>query len=709
MTVRSLALALIAVTAVLPAQAEDVLRTVAELSDFANRLGSSRVSFDVTATVLESHELRQPEASIKGAALLEDRTGRAYVFVAPPSVPAPGSVMRFVGIGRVTNRVPSLWAAQMTPVGTAVLPEPASVALGDLSVAEHAYRVVRTEGTIIEVCRDEIDASNAFLLLKDDETILPVALASDEAAGAAALVGARVRVTGRYSHRIDGLRLFSGPYVGCQRLDVLAPPPADPFDVPVLDFRRDQSPRDISRLDRRRIDGRILAAWGADRALLRTAEGYVVNLELSNGVRLPRPGAAVRAAGYPQTDLYRINLVKADWKPAARDLPENASPRARRVTAGQLAPEACGRDGLLCHGELVSLDGRVSGARPPTADADGVIELVSDDGRSVRVICPRPAAVPAPEVGSKVRVTGVCCQIGDAWRPFMVFPHLRETFVVLRGPGDLVTLARPPWLTPARVGVLVALLVALLVAVAAWNRSLRRLAAKRGKALAREQLSHFASELKADERTRLAVEIHDTLSQNLAGATCLVATCRDAVAARPDFAQKTLRTAVCMLQSCHAELHNCLFDLRNDTLEETDFNAAIRKTLAPLLAPGVELAVRTEIPRAHFHDTTAHAILCIIRELVSNALRHGRATAVRVAGSRDGDRLVFSVTDNGAGFDPSSCPGPAEGHFGIDGIRDRLNRLSGALAYQSAPGRTRARFEIPLATAEAESVRLEKE
>ena len=48
---------------------------------------------------------------------------------------------------------------------------------------------------------------------------------------------------------------------------------------------------------------------------------------------------------------------------------------------------------------------------------------------------------------------------------------------------------------------------------------------------------------------------------------------------------------------------------------------------------------------------------------------------------------MFSVSDNGAGFDPSSRPGLAEGHFGLDGIRERIEHLNGTILIDSAPGR----------------------
>lgn len=93
------------------------------------------------------------------------------------------------------------------------------------------------------------------------------------------------------------------------------------------------------------------------------------------------------------------------------------------------------------------------------------------------------------------------------------------------------------------------------------------------------------------------------------------------------------------------------------------------------------------MPRARLTDNTLHAILCCIRELVSNAIRHGRADAIGIAGARNGDRIGFSVTDNGCGFDPDDRPGVAQGHFGLQGVGERVRALGGEMKIESEKGK----------------------
>ena len=91
------------------------------------------------------------------------------------------------------------------------------------------------------------------------------------------------------------------------------------------------------------------------------------------------------------------------------------------------------------------------------------------------------------------------------------------------------------------------------------------------------------------------------------------------------------------------------------------------------------------------------SVLRIIRELVSNALRHGAASSVRIAGTIDGGRLHVSVQDNGSGFDPETRPRSADGHFGLDGIRERLRHFGGAIEIKSSRGSgTKVMFSLCL-------------
>ena len=92
----------------------------------------------------------------------------------------------------------------------------------------------------------------------------------------------------------------------------------------------------------------------------------------------------------------------------------------------------------------------------------------------------------------------------------------------------------------------------------------------------------------------------------------------------------------------------------------------------------------------------AHAVLSIIRELVSNAISHGRSTQVRVAGEISTGQLKFAVSDNGTGFPAGEIPGVADGHFGLAGIRERVKDMNGTMEISGASRGRGTRIAIAL-------------
>ena len=140
-----------------------------------------------------------------------------------------------------------------------------------------------------------------------------------------------------------------------------------------------------------------------------------------------------------------------------------------------------------------------------------------------------------------------------------------------------------------------------------------------------------------------------------------------------------------MLLSCRTELRRCLWDLRGDALETRDFEEAIAKTLYPILQTA-KANICFKVRRADLADSVAHSVLCIIRELVANAVVHGTASSIQIAGALTDGTLTFSVSDNGRGFDPDTAAGLSEGHFGLAGIHDRVKRLNGTFSISSCAG-----------------------
>jgi signal transduction histidine kinase len=252
--------------------------------------------------------------------------------------------------------------------------------------------------------------------------------------------------------------------------------------------------------------------------------------------------------------------------------------------------------------------------------------------------------------------------------------------------NGIVVTARVPWWTTGRLVAVIVSLVGLLVVLFILTVVLKTLSDRRGQQLYEEKVAHVRTEAKVEERTRLAIELHDAISQTLTGVALQIDSADMVNNGGNGQLGKFLNTARWMLGSCRRELQDCLWDLRSRTFVETDMTEAVNLTIAPHRG-SVTTSVRFNVPRDLLSESTAHSILRMVRELVVNAIRHGKATHVWIAGECSGGCISFSVRDNGCGFDPASTPGPRDGHFGLQGIRERVRAAKGTINIESTPSK----------------------
>ena len=578
----------------------------------------------------------------------------------------------------------------MPVVGATTRPdrEPVVISAADMLSGRYDYQFVRITGMVQDLYHDDSDSLfRFFIIASGNETIFaPSMTISESDAELEALIGAEVSVAGTCDFAPAGSgrrhQLRRSLYIwDLKDVTILKPAPKSPFEVPALEGLADLRPSEIPRVGRRRLSGRVLAVWGGSKILLERPDGQLARVEPKSGPP-PAPGDFIEAAGLPESDIYRINLVRAVWRKSA-PFPVTDQP-ATNVSARTILTDPLGEPGIKpeFHGRLIRLTGVVRSLpmrESPRFFLQDGFDFVPVDATSV------PEIAGKIKVGATIALDGVCVAEVEPWRPGAVFPRANG-FILVPRPGDaLAVLASPPWWTPARLLGVIGALVLLLVAALVWNRSLRILAERRGRALLREQLGSAKNRLKVAERTRLAVELHDSLSQSLTGVSFEIKTAMNLAAEDSEAAVRHLGLASRTLLFCRNELRNCIWELRSQTLEAARMDDAIRQTLRPHLGQA-ELNVRFNVPRHRLSDDTAHALLRIIRELASNAVRHGHATRIQIAGCLEADKIVFSVADNGCGFDPGKSPGVNEGHFGLQGVRERVASQGGSLTIESRPG-----------------------
>ena len=581
--------------------------------------------------------------------------------------------------------------------GPEVPPSPRS--LQDLSDIRDNLRRIRTTGTVIDWRTSEEDPDYLSLTLKDGPTTMPVLVPSQDADAANRLLESRVSVVGRFNWALPSVRRYARPLIVSRLEDIETLAPPRPLqDTPALERKIYLTPKDVLTLGRRRIEGEIVAVWQRRNLLVQDDDGRIVRVRLSHHDRTaPRPGLRATICGYPETDQFNIILGTATISSCAPGASAPQDPVRLPSLDAVIGRNPSGSDTFETsyYGKLVTLDGTVRNL-PSPGNAEGRIGL-DCDGHLVQLdISACPEAAEGLELGCRIEATGVCLLETNDYDAQTDMPHISGLTLILRGKGDVAVVSHPPWLTSARFLVILSAMAGVLVLFLVWNASLRVLVERRGRELARKEVEATHAKLKAIERTRLATELHDSVVQNLTGAALEIRAAQAALPAGDAGPAPHLDIALKTINSSRAELRNCIWDLRNRALETNDVDEAVRITLRPHLA-GARLQARFDVPRRTIPDNEFHDLLCIVRELAVNAVRHGRAKTVTVAGALERGRLRFSVADDGCGFDPASRPGMEQGHFGLEGVMERVKALDGTAEIASAPGQgTRIDVDIPL-------------
>lgn len=200
------------------------------------------------------------------------------------------------------------------------------------------------------------------------------------------------------------------------------------------------------------------------------------------------PGDLVQVVGFPETQGYSPVLTEVRLRKLQRaGLPAPVRTTVKDILSG-------GVDSTL-----VSLDAVV--LRQQAVAEQWVLDLQAGE-RIFQAVLPGspPTALPSAPAGAQVRVSGVC-QIEPV--PFAELGKRVASFkVFMRGPADLLVLARPPWWTFRRVLVVTGSLAVVLAFAAAWIGILRRQVSQRTLQLQQEITEHEKTEVRLAEETR---------------------------------------------------------------------------------------------------------------------------------------------------------------------------------------------------------------
>lgn len=204
----------------------------------------------------------------------------------------------------------------------------------------------------------------------------------------------------------------------------------------------------------------------------------------------------------------------------------------------------------------------------------------------------------------------------------------------------------------------------------------------------------------ANERQRMARDLHDTLAQGVAGLIMqLEAAEAFLMQGNTERTGTIIRMSMSQARTTLADARRAIDNLRAKSASDLDFREAAEAEIERFVqAIGLRVYTDIQVTRSPSRVAAEH-LLRILSECLTNVAKHARAGKVWVSLSERGDLLDMEIRDNGNGFDTNQI-GKQAGHYGILGMQERVRLIGGKLNLFSGSEGTRVQVEIPLSKGE---------
>lgn len=466
-------------------------------------------------------------------------------------------------------------------------------------------------------------------------------------------------------------------------IEVREQPPEDPFVIPSIPIARvtrfNNNYEEVHRLKVEgvvtfRHAGLVFVQDASGAAALQTADAAAMN-----------EGDLIKAVGFPQRGANSPILTEAllqKQRPGSMPSPIPCS--MAEILQGK-------RDGAF-----VRLKAMVLGQQH-LSSGDAILNLEAENRAFRATLTKDRGHLTAIPVGSVVEAAGICyAERVESPRSKLALedePMIAAFNLLLRNPGDVVLLQRPPWWNWKHTVAVVGCLLLVLAGSLGWIHLLRHRVAERTReleiAMAKLKQETQVSATLA-ERQRLAGEIHDGLEQGLSGIMMQLNGVTSALEAKPDEARGFLELARNMVRFSHAELRHSLLNLQSPLLANADLGTALAE-IARQMKSGLNCTeiithatgtVRALPPAVENH------LFRIGQEAINNALKHAHAKTIEIHVCYSAESVRLSVRDDGAGFDQTAVlAGTVGQHLGLRSLRDRARKMGGQLTVVSEPQR----------------------
>ena len=639
-------------------------------------------------------------ADAPGSFTVDDGTG---IWVGPPkaeeSSEAPaslrvGDLVEVAGHTHEGHFAPTISAQQVRVVGRAPLPAARAITPLGLEASLHDSQRVSIDG-VVESAEtiQRIGRTELKLLVSTPAGHFSYLLYAQGDVPVNQLVDSEVSLTGVFFAYFNSRRQFLGVRVfsnNPEDLRVLRPPDADAFAVPevALGDAMSFSSRGID-VHRRRVRGTVTLCRPGSYFYVQDKQSALrINTRQPDALQ---PGDVVEATGFFQLEHHRAEMQSAVFRRIGR----TAAPAPEEITREQAfvrepramySPPQDYDDYLVAlRGRLVSFDHKQGEPLRLNLECDGVLVPAEFSGTE------DASFVSALRPGSTLRVSGICSLRFSESRPVVDWPTPVALRLLLRGPADVQVIRAASWWTPDRLMTALGLTAVVLLISLAWVALLRRRVALRSAELAeamrarRDAAVEFESTLR--ERNRLAADLHDTTEQSLTGLAFQLEATEALQDRSPERSHQHLALARQLLGRSREDLRRSIWNLRATPLEKNTLTEALREVAADRCAGlSVRIAVECEGTPRPLPDFVAGNLLLLAQEGITNALKHAKPGRIDLHLKFPERAVTLVIRDDGAWFDPSTADGPKDGHFGLQGMRERIKRLGGRLTIKSAPG-----------------------
>lgn len=251
------------------------------------------------------------------------------------------------------------------------------------------------------------------------------------------------------------------------------------------------------------------------------------------------------------------------------------------------------------------------------------------------------------------------------------------------------------------------LYVAGLIFVAAFVRLVLRANAARQRSeqlladlqSAHRQLQTYANQAEelaiANERTRLARDLHDSVAQTLYGLTLQAeAASRKLNTGQNEVVASYLTAIQEDARQTLQETRLLIYELRPPILEKSGLTAALQARLDSVEArSGLTMQVSL-VDVGRLPEKVETGLYRIAQEALNNAAKYAQAQTLTVQLHREDGQLCLKISDDGIGFEPTAV---SPGRIGLQGMAERVAQMNGRLTIDSTPGQgTTILVEVPL-------------